>query len=1827
MKSAARVLEKITTSTIEYLNTAYLTKCDKFNTARTKLIADTVNGPMFRDALFEVQDRYPSSGMKLDKYLSEGNILSGLKNNEELELISAMLSTLTKNEELYEHQVDALNSALNSEKNVIISTGTGSGKTLSFLLPTLLNIFREALGSKQRPRWKKNGKSIPESWWNKKTLTYKPQRVAHSRLPGVRALLMYPLNALVQDQIENLRQGLDSPSADQLYEKLFGGERIYFGQYNGATPGGGLPTDEYKLEEAAQYLRTVESEYQDVEPKNKHRLAKPFGSEMMTRWDMQLAPPDILITNYSMLAVMLVRDYENGIFEATKEWLESDTKNNKFFLVIDELHSYRGTAGTEISYILKTFLSRIGLSPDHPQLKIIATSASLENKDQSKNVDHKFISDFFGTSRESERFKVISGPKVSFKDGATSLVSKGKEVFESFASSAQGKSEISYAIERLRSIAQIGQSISQGQVLNDFQIEAALKEVVLKKEKSFEDIKLGSPPLTLKDVADGIFDGSIEAAQGLIDLITSEDKGIDDFKGKIRLHIFIKNLTGIARSMHSVSGELADPILYEKGTSICSVTGAISLESCYCQECGELYYRGYKRELVERTKKSFLINSEIPPGKDPTEIRQVLLYLGKEQFNGPNSSWVKMKFNGITGEYSTDLSKSDWMTAWVLDDLEALPSDCPSCEAHWSKRPDRITSPIRTMGTGYHKLNQVIIEQLLGEMHSASGASESPKLVVFSDSRRDASHIAAELEQNHYKDTVRALTDIFLKKPGGNKAELVDFINTAKSMKAHEIRKHPFYEISSEEALNIWSFLNGGLTQLDAPIEWEQVQRRMKEGDIKTIHFGSIVKHVKDELFQRGMNPAGLYQIDNNRIPAWPELFGGLSEADLSIEQGYEHYRKAYEDKLIKEVRMVITDSMGRDFESLGFGWLTFDRNKTQNNIELVDSIIRHLAFYYKTRSAGAVGTDTLVGYYCKWLEKNFAEFSGLSNSDISNKVKGILLPLGVIDNKFCLQHDQLFVHKPQEDYWECSLCGAIHLFQIKGLCRRIKNRTGACKGKLEKHPIENLLSQPNYYSKFSSDGHQNRSLRTEELIGQTDKTDQRERQLAFQGVFVGDLLKKGKGNQSYLKKYFGIDLLSVTTTMEAGVDIGGLKAVYMANMPPRRFNYQQRVGRAGRRGDRLAIALTFCKGQSHDEYYFRNNMFMVAEKTPNPKLDLDVNKILLRVLLKNAFYEAFQFEPSIEENFNTGKINGSKTGGQFGSISEFSNGHGHILDAIKNRKSKLVEMMKCIAPERSEENIIQVFKEMLSQFENVIVPLIPIFLSKYGPDHSLSEVLALEGFFPLFGMPIRNAILIHEDPNRAPNLKKYPIKKGKIDRTLDVAISEFSPNSELIKDKKVIRCVGVAWPFATSNHQGWINSGEPILPKHEIVCSSCKTISFSVADICESCGAGGDKVHKFISWTPTAFVADFQDNEYYDGHVVKDPKAVISYPIGLEQSDKECANKNYLATSYSGTLARTNNNNFKGYDFSRVNSNIFKGFYLANSLNPRVKTAAWLDQAVMGEQVQRVALTTERKTDILVVKVKDWPLHFLNFTSQDSYKVFAAWSSVAEILGKSIIYKEDIEGTEISVGTRFEPMEDPETGQRRDIWGVFIADNLDNGAGYSSNYSSSDTFDDLLKYAQVRLGSDFQHGNHSSNCFTSCYECLRNYGNRYSHAELDWRLGLDLLALLGGKEPSISMSEDHWSDLLHRRFIERLSEFKMKDLVLENVGNFKVAINRSEGYGIVPIHPLVNREFLSIAQLNDELSEKSGLKIIFCCPYELERQPLFEVQRIRALVRKVVAK
>lgn len=209
---------------------------------------------------------------------------------------------------LYSHQERALKK-IHSGRNLIVSTGTGSGKTESFLIPIIDHLLREQA----------NG----------------------SLGPGVRALLLYPMNALANDQVKRLRELLsDKPE-------------ITFGRYTGETQ---------------QRFSDARAIYKEINGAG----SNPLPNELISRDDMQATPPHILLTNYAMLEYLLLRPEDNAFFD--------DEHSNQWrFIVLDEAHVYAGAQGAEVGMLLRRLKDRV--VRDRP-LQCIATSASLEGTEK-----------------------------------------------------------------------------------------------------------------------------------------------------------------------------------------------------------------------------------------------------------------------------------------------------------------------------------------------------------------------------------------------------------------------------------------------------------------------------------------------------------------------------------------------------------------------------------------------------------------------------------------------------------------------------------------------------------------------------------------------------------------------------------------------------------------------------------------------------------------------------------------------------------------------------------------------------------------------------------------------------------------------------------------------------------------------------------------------------------------------------------------------------------------------------------------------------------------------------------------------------------------------------------------------------------------------------------------------------------------------------------------------------------------------------------------------------------------------------------------------------
>ena len=296
------------------------------------------------------------------------------------------------------HQAESVRHSLGRETrrpDVVVTSGTGSGKTESFLLPLLLRLVEESVS------WP--GEAPIDEWWAAANANrWRPMR-QYGRPQSMRAIVLYPTNALVEDQIVRLRRAVRSIAAQRPTS------RLWFGRYTGATmgtvtqPKGASDT----AARVAEQLRVIAREYDDLEragysAENLTQFSDPRRNEMLVRWDMRVTPPDLLVTNYSMLNALLMREVDNPLFDQTRDWL-AKSPDHVLTLVVDELHLYRGTQGSEVAMIVRNLLSRLGIEPDSSQVRFIATSASMDEGDASR----RFLQEFFGASGDS--FHVTAG--------------------------------------------------------------------------------------------------------------------------------------------------------------------------------------------------------------------------------------------------------------------------------------------------------------------------------------------------------------------------------------------------------------------------------------------------------------------------------------------------------------------------------------------------------------------------------------------------------------------------------------------------------------------------------------------------------------------------------------------------------------------------------------------------------------------------------------------------------------------------------------------------------------------------------------------------------------------------------------------------------------------------------------------------------------------------------------------------------------------------------------------------------------------------------------------------------------------------------------------------------------------------------------------------------------------------------------------------------------------------------------------------------------------------------------------------------------------------
>lgn len=1182
MNDPIKIYNEIRSSYYKYIGSGLPFFREEYNQERNILIKET--GTLSQPPIIEIVPKYHEKATLRDFCVVEG-VDQELDDFVNCGLFSQSGPIERK---LYDHQYEALRAAHIEHKSIVVTTGTGSGKTECFLLPIIADLVKES------------------RYWGRQ------------RNRAMRTMILYPLNALAEDQMIRLRKALNSRNDNQngaldWLDKNRNGNRFYFGRYTGATPFSGIKEKVRNklLEEKRRLIRDWNAAKNSGEKELLYHIPCMEGdsSEMWDRFSMQDSAPDILITNYSMLNVMLMRDNELKIFEDTRRWLAED-KNNVFHLVIDELHTYRGTAGTEVAYLLRILLDRLGLTPNSPQVQFLATSASLEKNQQS--ID--FLSEFFGIDKNLfyKKFTIISNPPQKAVNKPTTLI-PSNELYAYYEANDSAENDMKF-------LSTVGCE-SFISVVNKYQLVQWLKYAM--------STPRGILPLDVVSISKKLALDSEKALTITAAIIKVICKGesTNGFIMPLRVHFFFRNLSGLwACSSPNCRDAVRDyqfenrtiGKFYKRPRNICSC-GMKVLELLVCENCGEVFLGGFQIIKNDRT----FLSVEKPIGSD--FINYCVLWKRNDEDESkdkPEDGWIRVSYDPATGECKNDIDGKYWLHIQESERDTKFPHKCPNCEVSYKIEDDNSLTPIRRHSTGLQKITQILADSLIRSMRNAN--EKNTKLVLFSDSRQSAAKLSAGIELDHYRDVLRWA--ILHSLNGNDKA--VEILNKyRKGSKLSNEEKDVFRSLNNTPTFREYiDYIRDERDDLITDDALEVLNEFLNSAS------GQNLNYIEDEVFkillEQGINPAGPKPsvTGDNVAGFWFELYDFIQ---LKVKPRLSDNKKRFEEKIrtsnkTEQITSIFSNKK-RSFEELKLGYLSPSKD-IEDPIwkELACAAIRilgekrkikNILSRYPATESFPRGIRNLIKFV----------FHISSNKDVEQKIevlREILRSRGIIDKHVVLLTGEGISFIKAEvgsKYWICPKCKTTHMHHANGICINCYQKLG------ESHILteQDISNSEDYYLSLLNNTDSVYRLHCEEMTGQTSKVDSRKRQRLFQEIFLD--------NENRVVE--GIDLLSVTTTMEAGVDIGSLSAVMMGNVPPQRFNYQQRVGRAGRRGNPLSIALTVARSSSHDQTNFIEYNRMVSDTPKDPYLEVRTIEIAQRIVVKEVLYRALRRDSGAKDS------------------------------------------------------------------------------------------------------------------------------------------------------------------------------------------------------------------------------------------------------------------------------------------------------------------------------------------------------------------------------------------------------------------------------------------------------------------------------------------------------------------------------------------------------------------------------------------------------------------
>ena len=1567
----------------------------------------------------------------------------------------------------FAHQISALEAAARGE-NLFVSTGTGSGKTECFMWPLLAKMAAEARNSK-------------ESWAKR----------------GVRTIIMYPMNALVSDQVSRLRRMIGDP--DNKFIKIFrntcgtGVRRPQFGMYTGRTPYPGAQPSTEQDRKLERTLARMSFPQNDSEKEFFNHLLKEGkipakadmnqflrelheskhipnddDAELITRFEMQQFCPDILITNYSMLEYMLLRPREQKIWNDTREWLDSNSEN-KLMFVIDEAHMYRGSSGGEVALLIRRLFHKLGISRNRVQF--ILTTASMPNKNQ-QDVDSvmKFANELTA-SDTATRFCYLTGDREVI-DGQLKYDIPIKLLLESDPSQFEDKDEV-----------KLSALLSFWKQLDGFDPDITSLEAVY--NWMYENLVYYRPfhelirhcrgnAVSLGELSSGIFpnlnpEGALKAVSVLLAIAPLAKNAKGSVLFPARMHMLFKGISGVyactnadCSCSHSEGGLTLGEIYLSDGTLICPHCGSVVYELYNDRRCGALFFKGYVLEDDSGLHGNVYL-WHYPGQLMDRRMKEIHLFIPTDDFELPAKQGknairpcyldVKSGFVNFTDDSSAG---KPWIRKLYYCNYSAkgrpqiitFPT-CPHCRHQLS------TSQLTSFNTRGNQSFFNLIKAQFQLQPAVSGKDNNPdrfpnagrKVLLFSDSRQRAAKLARDMSEASDISAARQLFAIAIKMMEEQTIEqpmnsLYDYFCLAAGQHHVQIFHGPerikFAEDCNAALNNYNRCVKRGRTYsprftiANAPVQMQEYLLRLFAGGYNTLYDSatSWIEPTDQALFD------AVDALEENNVTVTDEEFIDffnawiLSICDMSTAIGHT---------ISDTIRLKVRPNYG------GYG---LDKDW---------------------------GFSKTIREIMEWRDGNETEMAW------KRVLKEAFLDSAQPDNgKLYIDLSRVKAHFDTSHVWyKCEQCSELTPFTLKSKCpscgsshiHEMKSGEYEALGFWRKPVADALQGEPIHV------------IDTEEHTAQLSHKDQRDDlwskteqyELRFQ-----DLIQDGETP---------VDILSSTTTMEVGIDIGSLVAVGLRNIPPMRENYQQRAGRAGRRGSSLSTIVTFCEDGPHDTLYFNDPIPMFRGDPRKPWIDIRSEKLLQRHLAMVILQEFLSEKHTSLDTVSAAFF-----------LNDFLDDFKDYLASYNVDKDKLLLPVGIPFHYSEFEDELKNSFDILKEKCQTHPELFGVEEgAKEGSAKVLLDALYEEGIIPTYSFP-KNVVSTY-----------IPDIHGKIlyevDRGLDIAIGEYAPGRAIVVDKQTYQIGGFYYPGSERRHGQSLTPArayteDPNYVKEVISCSECGW--FGLRDektkSCPFCGNSDLKIAREMM-RPWGFaprnaesIPDVQLSEEYTA--VQQP-LYSTLPEAEEMKlASGCKNIRIASRTNQRIIMLNKGSDDKGFMVCRDCGAAMPGddVSVLNDINRPYKSK-YARSKCRHSNCFNVNLGYDFITDMLVLEFTI-DNRIIDTRRNDNPWLNRAAQSLAEALRLVASKKLDVEFTELVTGYRLR------NGANASYVDIYLYDSLSSGAGYA--VSVADAIAELLTDIKELLSS--------CDCGSACSKCLKHYRNQYVHGMLDRFAALQLL-------------------------------------------------------------------------------------------------------------------